>query len=542
MQRFLAADVLADARLVVLTGGAAQVLPGEGVADLAGAAAAGLVRSAQSENPGRLVLADLPAAGAGGAEDAGLAGLVAGVLASGEPEVAVRDGVLYGRRLARPRAGLVPPAGGMPWRLEPSGTGSLQDLTLAPSPEAAAPLADGQVRVAVRAGGLNFRDVMIALGMYPGAAVLGSEIAGVVVEAGPGVPGLVPGDRVMGLATGGFGPLAVVDARSLALVPGGWSFAQAAAVPVAFATAWYGLRDLAAARPGQRLLVHAATGGVGMAAVTIARHLGLEVFATASPAKHPLLRSMGFDEDHIASSRDAGFEDKFRAGVDIVLNALAGELTDASLRLLAPGGTFLEMGKTDLRDPARLVQDHPGTAYRPFDLSDAGPERTGEMLRRYHGPAGGRGTDRLPGPRLGHPPGGGGVPVHEPGPPHRQARPDRPGRPRRPPRGGDRPGDRRHRHAWRPRRPSPGRNRAGPGGAAYLPHRARGPRRVAAGCRGRRIRGASEGRGVRRRGQGRPGATAGRGAADRGDPRGRGARRRDHHLADPAADRERDAG
>ena len=168
-------------------------------------------------------------------------------------------------------------------------------------------------------------------------------------------------------------------------MPDGWSFAQAAAVPVAFGTAWYGLRDLAAARPGQRLLVHAATGGVGMAAVTIARHLGLEVFATASPGKHPLLRSMGFDEDHIASSRDAGFEDKFLAvtggaGLDIVLNALAGELTDASLRLLAPGGTFLEMGKTDLRDPARLVQDHPGTAYRPFDLSDAGPERTGEIL------------------------------------------------------------------------------------------------------------------------------------------------------------------
>ena len=167
-----------------------------------------------------------------------------------------------------------------------------------------------------------------------------------VAETGPGVTRLAPGDRVLGLAPGGFGPVAVTDARQLVPVPDGWSFARAASVPVAFATAWYALADLAGARPGQKLLVHAAAGGVGMAAVGIARHLGLAVYATASPGKHAALAAMGLDEAHIASSRSPHFEARFLAatagsGVDIVLNALAGELTDASLRLLPRGGAFV---------------------------------------------------------------------------------------------------------------------------------------------------------------------------------------------------------
>ena len=102
-----------------------------------------------------------------------------------------------------------------------------------------------------------------------------------------------------------------------------------------------------------------------MAAVAIARHLGLEVFGTASPGKHAVLAGLGLDEDHIASSRTAEFEGQFLAatggaGMDIVLNSLAGELTDASLRLLPRGGAFIEMGKTDVRDPAQVARDHPG--------------------------------------------------------------------------------------------------------------------------------------------------------------------------------------
>ncbi|MFF1465903.1 MDR/SDR family oxidoreductase, partial [Streptomyces sp. NPDC058330] len=245
----------------------------------------------------------------------------------------------------------------------------------------------GQVRVAVRAGGLNFRDVLIGLDMYPGGGLMGSEVAGTVVGTGPEVRGLVVGDRVMGVAAGGFGPVVVTDARQVVRIPAGWSFAEAASVPVAFATAWYALVELAGARSGQKVLVHAAAGGVGMAAVQIARHLGLEVFATASPAKWPVLRRMGLEAARVSSSRSAGFEAEFLAatggaGVDIVVNSLAGELTDASLRLLPNGGAFIEMGRTDLRDADQLTSQHPGVVYRPFELGEAGPERLGEMLGR----------------------------------------------------------------------------------------------------------------------------------------------------------------
>ena len=134
---------------------------------------------------------------------------------------------------------------------------------------------------------------------------------------------------------------------------------------------------LADVKPGQRVLVHAATGGVGMAAVQLARHLGLEVFATASRGKWDTLRAMGFDEDHISDSRSLEFEDKFRAvtggrGVDVVLDSLAGDFVDASLRLVAPGGVFLEMGKTDIRDPGVIAREYPGVRYRAFDLFEPG--------------------------------------------------------------------------------------------------------------------------------------------------------------------------
>ena len=379
----------------MLTRGAVAAGPGRGrTRTSTGAAVWGLVRSAQSENPGRLVLADVPASGEA---SGGLGGVVppgasidvptlAAALASGEPELAIRAQTAYARRLARPADVLVPPGDGNPWRLDVTPGGTLDNLAMVAWPQAAAPLGPGQVRVGVRAAGLNFRDVLIGLDMYPDAAVMGAEVAGVVTETGPGVAGLAAGDRVLGLTDGsGFGPVAVCDARVLVPVPDGWSFAQAAAVPVAYLTAWYGLTDLAGARPGQRLLVHAASGGVGMAAVTIARHLGLEVYATASPGKHGVLAAIGLDQGHIASSRTTGFAAQFLAatggaGVDIVLNALAGELTDASLRLLPGGGAFIEMGKTDIRDAAQVSRDHPGVAYRAFDLSWAGQDRLGQML------------------------------------------------------------------------------------------------------------------------------------------------------------------
>ncbi|MGW3013544.1 type I polyketide synthase, partial [Streptomyces sp. NPDC001219] len=379
LHAWLAEERFAAARLVIVTQGAVTV--DERRPDPALAAVWGLVRSARSEHPDRFTLVDLD-----GASES-LAVLPA-ALACDEPELAVRAGQVYVPRLGRHvRPDVLPvPGESGAWRLDIAEKGTLANLHLAESPTAQAELGAGQVRIAVRAAGLNFRDVLNALGMYPGEAVaLGIEGAGVVTEVGPGVTGTAPGDRVMGLFTQSFGPLAVADARTLARVPEGWSFAQAASVPVVFLTAYYALVDLGELQAGESVLVHAAAGGVGMAAVQLARHLGAEVFGTASPGKWETLRGSGLDEGHIASSRDLDFERSFLAatagrGVDVVLDSLAREFVDASLRLLPRGGRFLEMGKTDVRDAQEVAAAHEGVRYQAFDLFDAGPERIGEML------------------------------------------------------------------------------------------------------------------------------------------------------------------
>ena len=205
-----------------------------------------------------------------------------------------------------------------------------------------------------------------------------------VVEVGAGVTDLAVGDAVMGLV-GEAGSEAVVDRRLLVVIPPGWSLAEAAGVSVVFLTAFYGLADLAGVRRGESILIHAATGGVGMAAVQLARHWGLEVFATASRGKWDALREMGFDDDHIADSRTLEFEEKFLAvtggrGVDVVLNSLAGEFIDASLRLLPGGGRLIEMGKTDIRDPQNIARQYPSVHYQAFDLIEAGVARIQQML------------------------------------------------------------------------------------------------------------------------------------------------------------------
>ncbi|MEU3405587.1 SDR family NAD(P)-dependent oxidoreductase [Streptomyces sp. NPDC006670] len=376
----------AGTRLLLLTSGAVVARAGEAVHDLAAAAVWGLVRSAQAENPGRIVLADGPRPAHAGGADLGW-NLLPAALAGDEPQLALRGGEFLVPRLARALASeaLAAPAGAGSWRLDVRGRGTLENLALVPAPEADLPLGAGQVRIGVRAAGLNFRDVMLSLGLYPGEFVLGGEGAGVVLETGPGVTSVEPGDRVMGIFDGAFGPVAVADARSVHRIPKGWTFAQAAAVPIVFMTAYYGLVDLARARRGERVLIHAAAGGVGMAAVQLARHLGLEVYGTASPGKWDVLRAAGLDGAHVANSRTLDFEGAFLEatggrGVDIVLDSLAREFVDASLRLLPGGGRFLEMGKTDIRVPAEVAAAHPGVEYRAFDLVDAGPERIGEML------------------------------------------------------------------------------------------------------------------------------------------------------------------
>jgi len=367
-----------DGTLVVHTSGAVSAEAGEDVTDLAAAPVWGLVGSAQSEEPGRFFLVDSDT------EDVPDE-LLARIVAAGEPQVVVRGGEVRAARLTRAEASLVPPADGSAWRVDSSERGTFDTLRIFPAPEAEAPLAAGEVRVAVRAAGVNFRDVLIALGMYPGEAVLGCEAAGVVVEVAPDVTDLAPGDRVFGVLDKSFGSLLVTDRRLLAKMPEGWDFAQAATIPLAFSTVYFGLKDLAAVRPGESILIHAGTGGVGLAAIQLARHWGLEVFATASPGKWDTLRALGLPEDHIGNSRSTEFEEKFRAatgsaGVDVVLNSLAREFIDASLRLMPRGGRFLELGKTDIREQADVTAAHPGVRYRVFDLIDAGRDRIQEML------------------------------------------------------------------------------------------------------------------------------------------------------------------
>ncbi|KAB1109214.1 SDR family NAD(P)-dependent oxidoreductase [Micromonospora aurantiaca] len=380
VRRWLTEPRWAASRLLLVTRGAVAVHHAGEVTDPAAAAAWGLVRSAQSENPGQIVVVDVDHDGIGPDE-------VAALLAADEPQAAIRVGAAYVPRLARAgSAGELPAPPAAAWRLDAPVRGSLENLTLVATDAADAALGPREVRVRVRAAGLNFRDVLNALGLYPGdAGPLGGEGAGEVVEVGAEVTDLRPGDHVFGVFVGCFGPVAVTDRRLLAPMPVGWSYVEAASVPVVFLTAYHGLVNLAGLTRGESVLVHAAAGGVGMAAVQLARHLGAEVYATASPAKWGALRALGLDDEHLASSRTLDFETRFAAttggrGVDVVLDSLAREFVDASLRLLPRGGRFVEMGKTDIRDADRVAADHPGVAYTAFDLTLEEPDEVQRML------------------------------------------------------------------------------------------------------------------------------------------------------------------
>ncbi|GCD98554.1 type I polyketide synthase [Embleya hyalina] len=343
-------------------------------------AVTGLLRTARSEHPGRLRHIDV--------DDHPHTGrALPAAMAVDHPELVLRAGTGAVPRLVRASASpALPEPHDRPWRLAPTHRGDLDGLSLAACPEVTRPLAAGEVRVALRAGGLNFKAVLLELGMVARDewSSLG-EGAGVVLEVGADVTGLAPGDRVMGLFTGGLGTESVSDRRLVVPMPEHLSFAQAAGVPVVYLTAYYGLADLAGLRSGESLLLHAATGGVGFAAQQLARHWGAAVFGTASAGKRDVLHAWGFDDDHLADSRSLGYAERFGRttggrGVDVVLNALAHEHVEESLTLLSPGGRFVEMGKTDIRDPEEIAKTHPGVRYRAFDVMDAGFERLGEML------------------------------------------------------------------------------------------------------------------------------------------------------------------
>jgi hypothetical protein len=207
------------------------------------------------------------------------------------------------------------------------------------------PPAAGEVEIEVQASSLNFRDVLNALGAYPGdAGALGGECAGMVVGVGPDVTEFAVGDQVLAVAAGSLSSHVTTSVRFVAPLPSGLTLAEAAALPAVFLTAIYGLHHLARIQRGQRVLIHAAAGGVGLAAVQIAQAAGAEVYATASPAKWDVLRAFGVQ--HIYHSRTTDFSaqilaDTDGAGVDILLNSLTGPaFMQANLAVLAQGGIW----------------------------------------------------------------------------------------------------------------------------------------------------------------------------------------------------------
>lgn len=212
----------------------------------------------------------------------------------------------------------------------------------------------------MHAAGLNFKDVLKTLGMVAGDdGPLGGECAGEVVAVGEGVSGLAVGQRVLAIAPGALRSHAVGRAELVAALPAGMSYAEGASIPIAFVTAAYTLEEVGRLQAGERVLIHAAAGGVGLAAVQIAQRLGAEVIATAgSEKKRDYLRSLGVA--HVFDSRTLAFAGQIKEltggrGVDLVLNSLAGDFIAASLSLLAPGGRFVEIGKSGLLTPEQAA-------------------------------------------------------------------------------------------------------------------------------------------------------------------------------------------
>lgn len=226
-------------------------------------------------------------------------------------------------------------------------------------PMQAQPLASDAIEVEVQVAGVNFRDVMYLMGLLPDEAVekgfagasLGLEFAGIVRRVGEGVQTLRPGQRVMGFGSSCLASHVVTRADAVAPIPDAWSYVDAATVPTVFFTAYYALVHLAQLQAGERVLIHGGAGGVGLAAIQLAKHLGAEVFATAgSDEKRDFVRLLG--ADHVLDSRSLDFADQILAatggeGVDVVLNSLAGEAMRRSLAVLKPFGRFLELGKRD---------------------------------------------------------------------------------------------------------------------------------------------------------------------------------------------------
>ncbi len=285
-----------------------------------------------------------------------------------ESHIAYRQGVRYGAHLVKERLG-------DNLTLTIQNRGSLEQLQWQTihrqQPQA------GEVEIQIQATGLNFRDVLNALNMYPGdAGALGLECVGEIVAVGEGVTTLQLGDGVIAIAPASFSQFVTVSANLVSLKPDHLSAVEAATIPTAFLTAYYALCQMGQLQQSdtvQRVLIHSAAGGVGQAAVQIAQHLGAEIFATASPGKWGFLRRQGIQ--HIFNSRTLAFADEILQqtqgeGVNLVLNSLSGDMIPSSLAVLTAGGRFLEIGKAGIWSLEQMSQQRPDVDYQIIDLVD----------------------------------------------------------------------------------------------------------------------------------------------------------------------------
>lgn len=355
----------------------------------------GLGRVVMNEYPGLACkLIDLPKPGKAMAE------LLATELLcpDGESEIILQPSGRHTLRMIRSRlaANGGQEQGARRFRLDFRAPGQLRNLVWLEQPERE--LAADEIEVRPVATGLNFRDVMYVMGLLPDEAVengfagasLGLEFSGVVTRVGARVDEYVPGDAVMGFGSACFASHVVTRANAVTPKPEAWSFEAAATVPTVFFTVYYALKQLANLQPGERVLIHGAAGGVGIAAVQLARHLGAEVFATAgSDEKREFVALLG--ADHVFDSRSLAYADQILAatagdGVDVVLNSLAGEAIRRNLHVLRPFGRFLELGKRDFFEntPIGLRPFKDNISYFGIDADQlliARPDLAGRLFR-----------------------------------------------------------------------------------------------------------------------------------------------------------------
>ncbi|MBD2208741.1 SDR family NAD(P)-dependent oxidoreductase [Nostoc linckia FACHB-104] len=367
LQALTKANFPSSPRLWLVTRGAQPVE--DSVFDVASSALWGMGKVMALEHPElKSVRVDLDPHPVGDEVNA----LLAEILADDEEDqVAFRHQQRYVARLTRTGETQPEIPQNQPFTLTISQRGTLENLTFAPtarrSPDA------GEVEIRVRATGLNFRDLLNALDLYPGdPGSLGGECAGEIVAIGTGVTGWKVGDAVVAIAPASFSQYVTVNVQMVAIKPSNLTFAEAATIPITFLTAYYSLHHLAKIASSDRLLIHAAAGGVGQAAIQLAQQVGAEVFATASPLKWEFLKSLGVK--HIMNSRTVDFAEQILEitegkGVNVVLNSLTSEeFIGKSLSVLQSQGRFVEIAKRGVLQTEEALQVRSDIAYFLVDL------------------------------------------------------------------------------------------------------------------------------------------------------------------------------